>query len=183
MDTNLTAAILFLASKFKHSNVTDLKKGRLSNHDACAYIFWSCGTLKVREIIAALNAWRRYTDEDAGQTLSFSYLFNTSGYGGYGFTGSHVMSSGEMRTVTNFARENTDCEVWRRHYWFRASRGTYAPTLVCAQRMNELGFTCEQSPEAMVGLDHDHCKTHLSPDPPAAHYRAHWRAQPRTVLQ
>lgn len=133
---NQTNAIEFL-KKFRHGHRTDLKKGTLNNRDACAYLIWKAGPSKVRDLVEALRAWR--SDEPP----TFNYLFNTSTHGGYGCVGKDAMSRGQEMVCWQYLSngEGRDSSWFRRHYWFRASKGTYAPTLECARRMSELGFS------------------------------------------
>lgn len=140
MDTN--SCIKFL-EKFTHGARTNLKRNRLSNHDACAFIFFALGPQKVGDVMKILRAWRK------NDKLFFTYLFNTCESGGYGFVGADYTTEGNERTLGWFhqwektGRYEDGCDIFRRTYWFRGGRGLYAPTLECVKRMAELGFTVE----------------------------------------
>jgi len=135
--------------RFTHGSRTNLEKGTMTNHDALAYVFFRCGTIKVHEAISILREWR--TPERA-----YTYLFNTSASGGYGFTAMHFTSPGQWMHITKFAAWRADNSekikgetYFRRHYWYRTARGTYAPTLECFRRMHELNATqCSISPDS-----------------------------------
>ena len=110
-----------------HSSYTNLKVGKISNHDATLLIMASSpdGLSKTREVIEALRKWR------GNDTLKFTYLFNTSSFGGYGFVGKDVDAT--RNTVYSYPR-NTQ----RRTYWYRVKNGTYRLTLEGFRRLAEL---------------------------------------------
>ena len=110
-----------------HSSYTNLKVGKISNHDATLLIMASSpdGLSKTREVIEALRKWR------GNDTLKFTYLFNTSSFGGYGFVGKDVDST--YNTVYSYP-SNTQ----RRTYWYRVKNGTYRLTLEGFRRLAEL---------------------------------------------
>jgi len=110
-----------------HSSYTNLKVGKISNHDATLLIMASSpdGLSKTREVIEALRKWR------GNDTLRFTYLFNTSSFGGYGFVGKDVDAT--YNTVYSYPH-NTQ----RRTYWYRVKNGTYRLTLEGFRRLAEL---------------------------------------------
>ena len=70
-----------------HSQVTNLKLGKINNHDAALLIMAAVpgGLAKTGQVVRELREWR-------GEKLAFVYLFNTCGNGGYGFVGKNVDS-------------------------------------------------------------------------------------------
>ena len=137
------AETLGFLKRFKHSSRTNLAQGRMSNHDALAFIFFKCGTLKSREVVAIMQEWRGYKH-------AFTYMLNTSGSGGYGFTGDRFESPGQWMYISTYTAHKAAVSMckkikgetyFRRHYWYRTKRGHYAPTLECFKRMSELNFT------------------------------------------
>ncbi len=114
-----------------HSSYTNLKVGKISNHDATLLIMASSpdGLSKTREVIEALRKWR------GNDTLKFTYLFNTSSFGGYGFVGKDVNS---VSNQVYHCSEHGDCYTQRRTYWYRVKNGTYRLTLKGFLRLAEL---------------------------------------------
>lgn len=108
-----------------HSRTTNLKKGKINNHDATLLIIASKedGITKTGDVIKQLQAWRG--------PAKFAYLWNTSGFGGYGFVGKDVNSS--SNPVESFCSKHQ-----RRTYWYRVKRGTYRLTLEGFRRLAEL---------------------------------------------
>lgn len=65
--------------------------------------------------------------------LESTYLFNITPFGGYGFAGRTVYSSGEKRRGTS-----KDNIFWRKHCWYRVCKGRYGMTEVGMVRAGEL---------------------------------------------
>ena len=113
-------------SNVVHSSHTYLNYNRITNHDAALLVLHAAGgTATSKAIKAALKDFRR------NPSLHFTYLFNTSGYGGYGFVGDNVNS------VSNKVYHSGKPSQ-RRTYWYRVKRGTYALTLEGIRRLAEL---------------------------------------------
>ncbi len=155
---------------FTHGSRTSYEKRTLTNHDAVAFIVWSLGPTKMRDIVDMMMVWRKgeatYTKTATFDwktkrrgtrkvpAMGFDYLFNDSVYGGYGFIASRwdspgnwmystEFTTGKVRSAKDggprFSKEEGVCNFFRRTYWYRAAKGTYAPTLECAKRMSEIG--------------------------------------------
>jgi len=120
-------------SNVVHSSRTYLNYNRITNHDAALLVLTAAGGVATsRQIIEGLRAFRRNPE------LKFTYLFNTSGYGGYGFVGRDVNSVSNKVYHCPSVRGNRDCTTQRRTYWYRVKRGTYALTLEGIRRLAEL---------------------------------------------
>lgn len=120
-------------SSLSHSQVTNLKAGKISNHDAALLVMHKSGGMVTSKAIkAALKDFRR------NPSLHFTYLFNTSQSGGYGFVGSNVnsVSNKVWHSPTSYTGEG--CYTQRRTYWYRVKPGTYALTLEGIKRLGEL---------------------------------------------
>jgi len=142
--------ILALLLTFRHGHHTNIAKGVMNNRDACALILWKLGPMKKSHIISLLNDWREPkfnkwtgTHVDRAQT----YLFNSSRSGGYGCVADHPMQRGNHMSNVGWSGIVSDKRgepgmktFFRRTYWYRLTKGTYAPTVECAKRMTELGF-------------------------------------------
>jgi len=125
MNSGKTINTLDLA-RVVHSSHTYLNYNRITNHDAALLVLHAAGgTATSKAIKAALKDFRR------NPSLHFTYLFNTSGYGGYGFVGDNVNS------VSNKVYHSGKPSQ-RRTYWYRVKRGTYALTLEGIRRLAEL---------------------------------------------
>ena len=122
---------------YKHGMRTNLGKKILTNHDAGMYLMSELGTMRTREFLGLLRAWR-------GQKLEFSYLTNASYYGGYGFIGNDVYTAYNrmMKAYSGkAAKRRSDEETFkRRTYWFRPCYGVISPTIECFRRAKELGL-------------------------------------------
>ena len=118
----------------RHNQATDLKAGKINNHDAALLILNAAGgTTSSRQIIEGLKAFRH------NPKLKFIYLFNTSGCGGYGFVGCNVNSvSNTVHHHTWVGGGRRDCVTQRRTYWYRAKHGHYSITLEGLRRLAEL---------------------------------------------
>lgn len=110
----------------RHSQKTNIADGRISNHDAALLIMAESqdGVSRTGEVIAALRRWRQ-------RPLQFTYLFNTSPSGGYGFVGKNIES------VFNRVYRDTGSSN-RRTYWYRLARGHYRITIEGYRRIGEL---------------------------------------------
>lgn len=165
MDT-VKEALGFLGN-LKFNVRTDLAKGRINNRDAMAYLFYKVGPMRLSEVRDAMMMWRfgeaSYThikckdyDWHAKKErnvvrkipkMGFSYAFNVSSSGGYGCVGDNVMTRGNWMTTgegyCGIAHKQEHVKgktFFRRTYWFRSGKGTYAPTLECMKRIQELGI-------------------------------------------
>ena len=132
-------------SNVVHSSRTALNYNRVTNHDAALLILHKLGGAATsKEIKKHLQAWRglqprehlqgpwgNTTRVETQDNLAFTYLFNTSAHGGYGFVGKDVNST--TNSVESFYDEHN-----RRTYWFRVKRGKYALTLEGYRRLAEL---------------------------------------------
>lgn len=114
---------------FKHGSRTDLRKGRLTNADAIAIMLTQNGPMTFREISQAVFDWRQESREN-------TYLFNKSDSGGYGFCGDSFYSRGVFMNADGHWSGKAHRQVpvkgenfYRRHFWYRIRKGTYAPTL------------------------------------------------------
>ena len=109
-----------------HSQVTNLKLGKINNHDAALVLMAAVpgGLAKTGQLVRELREWRQ-------ENRAFVYLWNTSGHGGYGFVGRNIYS------VSNTVHHQ-DRVTQRRTYWYRVKNGTYALTLQGFRRMSEL---------------------------------------------
>ena len=158
---------------FTHSIRTNLKKKTLTNHDACAWLLYVNGPMNVKQLREELMRWRlgevlyvqvpRFVWDSYARRMRqigmkrvpkmwFTYLFNTSIHGGYGFVGDAPDSHKNDCRGWNWWYPNTinkqsgadlnyvENNV-RRVYWWRMGHGLYAPTVECFRRMNELGFS------------------------------------------
>ncbi len=169
MATDSKAEALGFLGKLTFNVRTNLAKGRINNRDAIAYLMYTCGPLRLKEARDLMMAWRfgetKYTTETYQAfnyetrtsrpatrkvpKMGFSYAFNTSRSGGYGCVGENHMSRGNWMHggrygMTGIAsgpyNYDEDKAYMRRTYWYRASRGVYAPTLECLKRMRELNI-------------------------------------------
>jgi hypothetical protein len=117
-------------SNVVHSSRTALNYSRVTNHDAALLILHKLGgTATSKEIKKHLQAWRTQDN------LAFTYLFNTSAHGGYGFVGKDVNS---VSNQVYHCSEHGDCYTQRRTYWYRVKNGTYRLTLEGFRRLAEL---------------------------------------------
>lgn len=122
-----------LLPNLRHCQVTNLKKGKINNHDAALLAIASAtdGLATSKEVIKQLKQWR-------AKPLAFTYLWNTSIHGGYGFVGKDVNSvSNKVYHHAAFGKDN-DCTTNRRTYWYRVKNGTYRLTLEGFRRLAEL---------------------------------------------
>lgn len=120
-------------SNVVHSSHTYLNYNRVTNHDAALLILHKLGgTATSRQIIEALKVFRRNPE------LKFTYLWNTSPSGGYGFVGGNVnsVSNRVFHQPANYKKSG--CATQRRTYWYRVKRGTYALTTEGLRRLGEL---------------------------------------------
>lgn len=123
-------------SNVVHSSRTALNYSRVTNHDAALLILHKLGgTATSKEIKKHLQAWRNATRVETQDNLAFTYLFNTSSYGGYGFVGKDVNSVSNQ--VYHYS-DHDDCYTQRRTYWYRVKRGTYSLTTEGLLRLGEL---------------------------------------------
>lgn len=137
-----------LLSGLRHSQVTDLKREQINNHDAALLIIASSesGTARSGDVIWRLQHWRSSLPggmssgnrRPNGGVLAFTYLWNTSEYGGYGFVGKDVNSVFNNVYHHSSGSRGTDCETRRRTYWYRVRRGHYRLTLEGFRRLGEL---------------------------------------------
>ena len=126
----------------QHSNITNLKEGKINNQDAALIVMASSpeGFSKSGEVKEELRKWRGterkvdYLSSDRinqGLPLAFNYLFNTCKSGGYGFVGKDFNS-----TSSQFYSDGRECN--RLTYWYRVKPGIYRLTLIGFARMAEL---------------------------------------------
>lgn len=129
--SNKIIEVINVAS-LRHNQATDLKAGKINNHDAALLILnASGGTTSSRQIIEGLKAFRHNPE------LKFVYLFNTSDCGGYGFVGCNVNSV--SNTVYHHAPLDSRATVTqRRTYWYRVKHGHYSITLEGLRRLAEM---------------------------------------------
>jgi len=138
--------VLALLLAFRHGHHTNIAKGVMNNRDACAFILWRLGPMKARDIQNLLNDWRGPSTNqwNRGRPLAQTYLFNSSHSGGYGCVADEPMQRGwhmSNEGWSGITRPASDRKTFfRRTYWYRVAKGTYAPTVECAKRMTELGF-------------------------------------------
>lgn len=142
--------VLALLLAFRHGHRTDLAKGTMNNRDACALILWKLGPTSKADLTSLLNEWRGPSTNEwnRGRPLAQTYLFNSSRSGGYGCVaeepmqrGWHMSNEGWSGIVRPAAAAKGDTKTFfRRTYWYRLAKGTYAPTVECAKRMAELGL-------------------------------------------
>lgn len=121
-----------ILSSLVHSPTTDLAKRRISNHDAALLVIARDGSASCAEVTRALKKWRG----DDG--LLFTYLWNKSSYGGYGFVGQNVGSVFNIVDRAPFGGKNR-----RRTYWFRLRTGVYSLTFEGLRRLAELNDQLE----------------------------------------
>lgn len=140
--------VLSVLLAFRHGYHTNLAKGVMNNRDACAFILWRLGPTKMADLKSILNEWRGPSTNayNRGKPLAQTYLFNSSHAGGYGCVaeepmqmGWHMSNEGWSGIVTRKAQASMKT-FFRRTYWYRLAKGTYAPTVECAKRMAELGL-------------------------------------------
>lgn len=117
---------LAMLRSLRHSQKTNIADGRISNHDAALLIMAESqdGVSQTREVITALRRWRRVKRH-------FTYLFNTSPAGGYGFVGKNIESV--FNRVFRYTGSSN-----RRTYWYRVARGHYRITIEGYRRLGEL---------------------------------------------
>lgn len=147
MISNRTEVLATLLA-FRHGHRTNLVKGVMNNRDACAFILWRLGPMKIADITSLLNEWRGPSTNKwfHGRPLAQTYLFNSSRSGGYGCVaaepmqrGWHMSNEGWSGIVSDKRRASVvEKTFFRRTYWYRLTKGTYAPTVECAKRMAEL---------------------------------------------
>ena len=144
--------VLSVLLALRHGHHTNLAKGVINNRDACAFILWRLGPTKMADLKAILNEWRGPSTNEwnRGRALAQTYLFNSSHAGGYGCVaeepmqrGWHMSNEGWSGIVRRKGTTNgRDIKTFfRRTYWYRLAKGTYAPTVECAARMAELGLS------------------------------------------
>jgi len=135
-----------LLKYMSHSSVTNLVKSKINNHDAALLVIASEESFlaKSSTVIKALQEWRE-TPTNVLKPLAFTYLWNTSRYGGYGFVGRDVLSvSNKVFHEPNRRRGQTkECITQRRTYWYRvynngSSTGYYRLTFEGFRRLAEL---------------------------------------------
>lgn len=115
-----------------HSTVTNIPAGRINNADACLLLLRELGgSATTGQLRAGLRAWR--------PNLEFTYLFNTSDTGGYGFVGGDFLSTHNevYHQGSDFDNGHTSR---RRTYWYRFGRGKYNITAEGIRRLCELGL-------------------------------------------
>jgi hypothetical protein len=142
--------ILATLLAFQHGHHTNVAKRTMNNRDACAFILWRLGPTHMRELKSILNEWRGPSTNawNKGRPLAQTYLFNSSRSGGYGCVadepmqrGWHMSNDGWSGIVSQPGGKRGDMNTFfRRTYWYRLRKGTYAPTVECAKRMAELGL-------------------------------------------
>lgn len=127
-----------ILSTLRHRQSTNLAAGKISNHDAALIILAaSGGVASSAEITKHLQGWRHPAGTRIGRPLHFTYLWNRSGYGGYGFVGRNINSV--SNTVHHHGtRGKRDCVTQRRTYWYRVKPGHYSITLEGLRRIAEL---------------------------------------------
>jgi len=130
--------VLTLLTAFRHGYHTNVAKSVMNNRDACALILWKMGPQTKSQLTSILNAWR-------GKPRAQTYLFNSSHSGGYGCVAVDPMQRGWTMSNDGWSgivRQPSPGfkTFFRRTYWYRISKGTYAPTAECTKRMAELGF-------------------------------------------
>lgn len=122
-----------------HSYTTDLTKGTINNADAALLIIHAYSGVATRgEVISSLKAWR--------PGLHYSYLFNASRHGGYGFVAGDInQTHSETYHSPHWDQRRDD---WveghtsqRRTYYYRKGPGLYALTNEGIKRLAELGIT------------------------------------------
>lgn len=120
-----------ILSSLSHATHTDLKAGKVNNQDATLLLMFQSptGISTSPDIIKKLQVWRN-------QPLAFTYLFNTSSFGGYGFVGKDVDATRNIVHGINGAYRS--CKTSRRTYWYRVKRGQYKLTLEGFRRIAEL---------------------------------------------
>jgi hypothetical protein len=149
INPNTEALAILLA--FRHGHHTNVAKRTMNNRDACAFLLWRLGPMKVGDIRKVLNAWRGPSTNrwvKPGRPLAQTYLFNSSASGGYGCVADDPMQRGWTMSndgwsgIVKHGWNPTDARktFFRRTYWYRPAKGTYAPTLECAKRIVELGL-------------------------------------------
>lgn len=114
--------VYYMLSQFKHGNKTDFANGIINNQDACLIAMWYLikgnqpKSIRVtsRQLKDALQAWR--------PGLKFTYLFNTSMYGGHGFVGSNYTHAANRLTDYNGRT------FLRKTFWHRRAKGQYCIT-------------------------------------------------------
>ena len=136
-------------SNVVHSSRTALNYNRVTNHDAALLILHKLGgTATSKEIKKHLQAWRglqprehvqgpwgNTTRVETQDNLAFTYLFNTSQSGGYGFVGKDVNS---VSNQVYHCNDHGECYTQRRTYWYRVKRGAYSLTTEGLLRLGEL---------------------------------------------
>lgn len=119
-------------SSLRHSPQTNLIDGRISNHDAALMIISNyAGVITTKQLKSELRAWR------SNRHLYFTYLFNMSTYGGYGYVGKDVNS-----TSKTIYRQSPERDGHRSTYWYRKAIGVYAVTILGMSRLAELSRQC-----------------------------------------
>lgn len=119
-------------NKFSHGVRTNMESGVINNQDACLILLHEMtkggggGIVTSAALKDGLRAWR--------PGLQFTYLFNTSSSGGYGFVG-HSFNHAANRVI------DYKSSYLRKTYWYRVKTGQYALTSEGIQRLQELGVT------------------------------------------
>jgi hypothetical protein len=121
-----------MLNQFKHGLKTDLTNGIINNQDACLIALYHLvggryGIATSRDLKDSLRNWR--------PGLQFTYLFNTSAHGGYGFVG-HSVSHAANR-VPNYMGGSS---FLRKTFWYRVTKGQYAITNEGMYRLKALGI-------------------------------------------
>lgn len=118
-------------NKFAHGVKTNIESGVINNQDACLILLHEMtkkgngGIVTSAALKDGLRAWR--------PGLQFTYLFNTSAHGGYGFVGSSWTHSANR--VSDYKSS-----YLRNTYWYRVNKGKYAMTLEGRMRLEALGI-------------------------------------------
>lgn len=121
-----------------HSYTTDLAKGTINNADAALLIINAYSGVASRgEVIAILKSWR--------PGRHYSYLFNSSRHGGYGFVAGDINQTHNdvYHSPSWDQRRNVSVEghtSQRRTYYYRKGPGLYALTNEGIKRLAELGI-------------------------------------------
>ena len=118
-------------STLRHSCVTNLSDGRINNHDATLLIMAAANGLSTSS--SATKRLRRWRKNDE---LAFTYLWNTSHFGGYGFVGKNINTV--YNRIYNYSFNRARDFTQRRTYWYRTSRGKYSITIEGLRRLSEL---------------------------------------------
>lgn len=121
-----------MLNQFKHGFKTDLTNGIINNQDACLIALYNLcegrtyTTATSRDLKDYLRAWR--------PGLQFTYLFNTSSHGGYGFVGN------SHNHAANRVRDHKGSSYLRKTFWYRVTKGQYCITSEGMHRLRALGI-------------------------------------------